>query len=182
MTRRCLMPVFLALALVAGPALALQPGTAGEEGNFPFEELGLFKGERVSVDVNLQGAMIRLAAALLDTEEPELAELIKGIERIRAQVIESGLEDPSGVRGRMAEGVKWLEERGWSRTFKMSEDDEEVHVYVRDQGDVLVGITVLAFEGDEATAVNIVGTIDPEKFGRFMAAQDFSGVKGFLDD
>jgi len=178
------LPAVAALALLSAlPVSALDAAAATDgAGHFPFEELGLFSGEKVNVDVNLQGAMIRFAAAVLVREEPELAEMIRGIERIRAQVIEEDLEQPSEIRGRMGEAVGWLEKRGWNRAFKFSEEDEEVHVFVREGDGILLGIAVLAIEDGNATAVNIVGRIDPEQFGRFMARQEFSEVTGFLGD
>ena len=182
----CLLMV---VCLAAGPALGAQEGSEGGKAEspaataeLPFDELGLFAGQEVNVEVNLSGAMIRLAAAALHGEEPELGELVRGIRSIRAQVVSDGMKDPALVRSRIKNAVGWLEDRGWGRMVKTLEDDEEVHIFVLESGSLLTGITVLAFEGDGAVAVNIVGEIDPKLFGEFMARQDLSDVRDLLGD
>jgi len=62
--------------------------------------------------------------------------------------------------------VDVLEQDGLVTVVKVREDDEDVRVCFRPNGDLLDGIFVIAAErGDEIALVNIVGTLDPAHIG-----------------
>lgn len=143
-----------------------------DPGAVALETLGAFGPDGASIDVDLQGPMVQLIAAAAAEDDPEVAELLRSIRRIR---VLSGVpgEGAAQMRDRFESAAQDLENRGWSRVVRMREDDELVLVLVMPWGDRFAGLTVLLLEdGDEAALVNIAGDIDPAAIGRLSAVLD----------
>ena len=65
-----------------------------------------------------------------------------------------------------------LAEHGWTSMVRIRDDDEEIHIYFKDQGGEMVGLTVLSLEEDEAMLINLVGRIDPTGLGSLANSLD----------
>lgn len=122
-------------------------------------------GGREFVEVNIGRNLISLVARLAGPNEPEVGNLLRGLERIRVNVI--GLDD--GNRAEIQERVKAvraeLDSRGWERivTAQQKGDDVGVHLKLRDD-EAVEGLVVTMIEGKgRAVFVNIVGDLRPEK-------------------
>ena len=117
------------------------------------------------VEVNIKGNLLNMAARLAAKEEPELADLLKGIQSIRVNVV--GLDD--GNRAETQARIKAvrgeLDTKGWERVVAVSEKDQDVGIYLKTRGqDAVEGLVVTVIEnGKQAVLVNIVGDIRPEK-------------------
>ena len=152
----------LGLGLALSAPLALFAAPAGEI------EFGTFtpsaKGDFVEVDLN--AALISFAARVAATEEPEAAELLKAVKRVRVNVV--GLDD--GNRTDTSERIARIREdlgrQGWERVVTAKADkgeDVTVHVKFNDAGG-LDGVVVTVLEGTkQAVLVNVVGDINPDK-------------------
>jgi hypothetical protein len=117
------------------------------------------------VEVHIKNNLISMVARLAEKEEPEVAELLRGLQLVRVNVI--GLDDEN--RAEMEQRVKKirseLDAQGWERIVTAQKKDEDVSVYVKTRGEEAVEgivVTVLGGKG-EAVLVNIVGDIKPEK-------------------
>ena len=174
----------LAVVLTLAPSLvrAQQQGAHQpldtQPGYFPDEYLDLLDPDDVAIEVNIQGAMLRMIAAFAGAEDPEFAALVTSLHGIRVRSGEIAPEDYEAVRQRVASGRKWLEDHGWLAMVRVKEEDEEVYVYSREQEGELLGLTVLALEDSEVTAVNLIGRIDPMQLARLVEGLDL----GVLDD
>lgn len=117
------------------------------------------------VEVNIQGNLLSMAARIVAREEPDIAEIIRGIHGIRVNVL--GLDDGNRaeVKQRMARIRTELAAQGWERIVTAQERGSDVGVFVKTRGDEAVeGVTVTVMEGDkEAVFVNVVGDIRPDK-------------------
>ena len=142
--RPLLTPVLLGAVLLAAPLHAdtKSPG---------YFDLGTFApptdgGQFVEVD--LKGHLLAMAARVAAKEEPGVAEVLRGIESIRVNVV--GVNKANRVE--MAERIKSLRSGlttdGWERIVTVQEGDQDV--------------TVLA-GNEQAVFVNVVGDINPEK-------------------
>ena len=162
------LPVLLLLAASAGQAqnLAAQPGYV------PIEDLDLFPKEKVSVEVNIEGALLSLVAAGAKNSDPEFSSLLAGLKGITVRAIPLKGLDARAIRIKIGHTVRWLEDRGWKSMLKVRDEGEETYIYLKESGNRIEGLTLLSLSpGDEAVAINIVGRIDPAQIGRL--AQHF---------
>ena len=117
------------------------------------------------VEVHIKSNLIAMVARLTEKHEPEVADLLRGLQLVRVNVI--GLSDDN--RAEMEKRVKAirseLDRKGWERIVTAQKQDEDVGVYLKTRGDEAVeGIVVTVVEGGkEAVLVNIVGDLKPEK-------------------
>ena len=106
-----------------------------------------------------------MAARLVEKSEPDVADLIRGLQLIRVNVI--GLDDSN--RSEMEKRVKKirseLDDRGWERIVTAQKKDEDIGVYLKTRGaDAVEGVVITVIEGNrEAVLINIVGDIKPDK-------------------
>ena len=162
------IPVLLLLAASAGQAqnLTAQPGYV------PIEDLDLFPKEKISVEVNIEGALLRLVAAGAKQSDPELSSLLSGLKGITVRAIPLKGLDANAIRTKIGRTVRWLEDRGWKATLIVRDEGVETYIYLKETAGKIDGLTLLSLSpGEEAVAINIVGRIDPEQIGRL--AQHF---------
>lgn len=117
------------------------------------------------VEVNLRGNLLAMAARVVGREEPELAEMIRGIQAVRVHVV--GLDDSNRteVKRRIARFRKDLSDQGWERIVTAQTPGEDVAVFLKTRGDEAIeGVAVTVLEGDrEAVCVNVAGDLRPDK-------------------
>ncbi len=170
--RSHVLSIFIVLVASASLCVAQSAPTAPDPGAVALEGLGVFGSAGAAVDVDLRGPMVQLVAAAAADNDPDVAELLRGIRSIR---VLSGVPgaDGSQMRDRFETLAGDLESRGWSRVVRVREHDELVLVLVMPSGNRLAGLTVLLLEDDdEAALVNIAGDIDPATIGRLSAVLD----------
>jgi hypothetical protein len=120
-----------------------------------------------SVNVTLDGSILRLAVAFLDDKDPEeraAKELVMGLKGIYVKVYqfdkagEFSDADVDAVR-------QQLRAPAWSRMMgvKSKKDDESMEVYTAMSGSQMGGLTVLTFGDKQLGVIQIIGTIDLEK-------------------
>ena len=135
------------------------------EGRVDFGQFTPPAGGGEFVEVNLGSNLISMAARLTAKDEPEVTDLLKGIESVRVNVI--GLDD--GNRAEIETRIKGirsqLETKGWERIVTVKEKDQDVGIYVKTRGqEAVAGLVVTVIDGGkQAVLVNIVGDIRPEK-------------------
>ncbi len=121
-----------------------------------------------TIDVTLDGALIRLALNFLDDKDPEeraVKELVMGLKGIYVKVYEFDKEgaytaaDLDPVRAQ-------LRSPAWSRMFgvKSKKEGENLEVYMLNAtGGQIGGLAVLTTENKELSVIQILGTIDLDK-------------------
>jgi hypothetical protein len=160
-------------------AFALPGFAASNPGEVDFGSMPSAKG-REFVEVNLQSNLISLAAKIVRKQEPEVAELLSNIKRVRVNVV--GLDDSN--RGTVDEKMQAvradLESRGWTQVVTVrSENGENVNIHIKTgENDVIQGLVVTVIDsGREAVFVNIVGNIDPDKIAEIANRLDIEPLK-----
>ncbi len=182
---RMKLVVLCALALFATGVAASQSVTS-HPGYFPIEEMGLLAKGDLEVDVDLQGAMLQVAAGAMEGEDTgddaNLAELVANLERVRVQVGSPSGADRSTIAHSIENAKTQLESTNWDRILTVEEDQEQVYVYAIESGGKIQGVTVLVNDGaEEIVVVNIVGNIDPRVLGRLIGSMDeIPNLEGFM--
>jgi len=156
----------LLVFLVGAPAVrAVQPPDAGA---IPFEDLDLFPRDKLSVEINLEGPVLRMVSEFTRSDDPDFAKVMAGLKAIHVQVFP--VTDKAGVeplRPKIDRTLRWLEDRGWHSVVRAREKGEETYIYLKEADGQVVGLTILSIEpGEEAALINIVGKLDPAQLGR----------------
>jgi hypothetical protein len=119
-----------------------------------------------TVDVNVDGRLMKMASKLLsdkDVEEKEIKELVAGIKGIYVRSFE--FENDGQYTAADVESIRTqLRGPAWTRMVNVtSRKDGVLEVYLSFQGELVNGLAVLATDDRELTVVNIVGPVDLEK-------------------
>lgn len=119
-----------------------------------------------TVEVNLDGNLLRMAMGFLsdrNQEEAEAKRLIGGIKGIYVRSLKferAGMYSTADVEKIRA----LLKSPQWSKIVNVESNKkhgDNVGIYMKSDGSQMMGLVVLAFEPDQLTVVNIVGVIDP---------------------
>lgn len=160
------------LATAAGLAAVLSVSAFAAETEPGFVDLGKLvpasKGEYV--EVNLSPAMLKFAAKIASREEPEAAEIIGNLKRVRVNVVslddsnrQSTVEHIAGIRQK-------LEAEGWTQmvTVRQKGDGDNVDVHVKQRNeDIIEGLVVTVIDDKgQAVMVNIVGSISADQIAK----------------
>jgi hypothetical protein len=145
------------LLLIAGSAFAQQ------RLNLDFPELAAKASE--TVDVTLDGTMLRLASKFLsddDAGEKQARDVISHLTGIYVRSYEFD-QDNAYDRG-VAERVRAQLGSSWQKLVKVtSKTKENVDIYLDMRGDAVAGMLIICAEPREFTVVNLVGPIDIDK-------------------
>ena len=137
------------------------------------KEMDLFPRDKLSVEVNLDGALLRMIAEATKLEDPEFSAVMSGLKSIQVQVLPLAGADEGAVKSKIGRAVRWLEDHGWHSTVRVREQNQETYIYMKETDGNIAGLTLLSVEpGDEAVAINIVGRIDPAQIGRLGRTLD----------
>jgi hypothetical protein len=147
--------LLIAWLLLAGAANAQQV-------KWNFDKLAARASD--SVDVSLDGSLLRLAARFLsdnDKDEAQVKKLVGGLKGIYVKTFE--FKKPGEYTAADLESFRApLHAPDWQRIVGVhsSEDSETVEVYIKNEGKGIGGLAIIATEPKELTLVNIVGPID----------------------
>ncbi|HYC72718.1 MAG TPA: DUF4252 domain-containing protein [Opitutaceae bacterium] len=158
-------------AVAVGAALSASAFAADPAGYVDFGKFSAAAG-REFVEVNLQSGLLKFAAKVAATEEPEAAELLRNISHVRVNVI--GMDDSNRVSTveRIEKIRADLEKQGWEKIVTVREGDgkggDDVAVYMKSKGeDAIEGIVVTVIQDrGEAVLVNVVGDIRAEQLAK----------------
>ena len=121
------------------------------------------------VEVNLGGALLRIAAGGADDGADGAGDLLRGLRSIvvRVYALDTARD---GLAGHLARIETDMAAAGWSTLVRVrpgDDSEDDVWVYVREAGDAFDGMAVLSLDRDEGDAsfVFLDGPIDPAKIG-----------------
>lgn len=142
--------------------LASAGAAAGQQVKWNFDKLAARASD--TVDVTLEGGTLRLASKFLsdeDADEAKVKKLIAGLQGIYVKGFEfanTGEYTAADIEGFRSQ----LRAPAWQRivNVKSKEDGENVEVYIKNEGQGIGGLAIIAAEPKQLTLVNIVGPID----------------------
>lgn len=150
----------IVLLVLARPASGQD--LSAHAGYFPLDEL--IPRDELTIEINLQGALLQMVANAVGYEDPEFSELVNKLEAIRVRVAETGSLDQEALRSRFENASRDLEADGWLVIVRVREYDEDIYIYSRERDGKIVGMTVFALESPgEAVVINIIGEIRPDQ-------------------
>jgi hypothetical protein len=168
---------FITRSLMVGAAMVLlmagsvraQNSLAKEPGYLDLRHVeDWFDGE-AWLEVNIQGALLKLVAEASRVEDPELTSLLSKLKAIQVRGYPLSQGRFRDVERRTGELAKRLQGMGWETVARVRESEKRVDVYLKEQNGRIAGLVVMVLEPgskDGSVFVNIVGEIDPEQIGR----------------
>jgi len=120
-----------------------------------------------SVDVTLDGSLLKLAARFIDKDDPDAAKVRRIIARLEGVYVRSYQFASDGAYDRAdVESVRTqLQAPLWGRIvgYRCRNSGEDVDVYIKTPPNGQVGgVVIIAADPRELTIVNVVGSIAPE--------------------
>jgi len=165
MTNRIRVMIGLAVLLCLSAAPA-----AAQNARLQVESLDrLFPNAVETVDVNLEGSLLQIAAKFLSNkpEEAAIKDLVAGLKGIYVKGVEFDKE--GSISDSDVDAIRTqLRGPGWERIVgvRSKREGDNAEVYLMLEGGVISGIGVLVFDPKQLFVVNVVGPIDPEKIGQ----------------
>jgi hypothetical protein len=155
-----------ALAATASLALPISTRAAGPELRIPdFSHLSA--KARESVDITLDGFLMRLASRFAPEDGSDEAQILRDIKSVRVRNFEFDSEDAYSTAD--VDSVrKQLSGPGWTPLAQMHrrQEKEHVDVFLNTEGGKILGLAVIASEPHSFTIVNVVGNIDIDKLAK----------------
>ena len=168
---------------VATLSLAIFASASAAETEAGFVDIGQLmpSANGQFVEVNLSQGMLKFAAKIAAHQEPEAAELINNLKRIRINVIGMDDSNRADTIAKIESIRRKLESQGWTQmvTVRDKNDGDNVDVHVKQRGDDAIDglvVTVLDKNG-EAVFVNIVGNISADQLGIIADKFDIGQLK-----
>lgn len=159
------LPCILGTAVLPLALAGTAFGEASPPGQVDFGTFTAPAGGGEFVEVNVTGTLISLATKFLEKDQPDVAQVLKGLQSVRVNVV--GLDDANrpDIESRVQDVRKDLESKGWERIVKVQEKGQDVGVYLKSQDkETVQGLVVMVLDGaKQAVFVNVVGDIKPEQ-------------------
>ena len=161
---KCFMPCILATAVLPLAVSVSAFGEALPPGQVDFGTFSAASGGEF-VEVNVTSSLISLATKFLEKDQPDVAQVLKGLQLVHVNVIGVNDGNRSELETRVQGIRKDLEAKGWERIVKVQEKSQDVGVYLKTQNkDTVQGLVVVVIDGNKAAVfVNVVGDIKPEQ-------------------
>lgn len=172
---KTMMRSALLLVLVTASALAVVDAALAQKaltddqlrrqpGYVEFGDLWKWSNGDTEMEIHLQQPLLGVVGAFVGNEDPELANLIKGLHLVKVNGFSFEAGDQAAVKKFVEDTGKKLRSDKWDNVVKVRERDEDVGVFVKFEGNgndpsdtFLSGLAVLVLEAEKATFVNVVG-------------------------
>ena len=117
------------------------------------------------VEVNITSSLISFAAHLVEKEEPDVAELLRGLQLVHVNVVGLDEGNRTELERRVQKVRRELDGNGWEKVVAVRQQDQDVGIYLKTRDkDTVQGLVVTVVDANkQAVFINIVGDIKPEK-------------------
>lgn len=168
----CALCVAFASPLRAQDALERDPGYVN------IDAFASWFDETPTVEVNIKGALLRMAAAATRHEDPVLADMLLKLRAIQVRTFRYRPALHNQLTSRTEGLSRRLKEQGWETIVRVRDEGENVDMFLRQRGERVQGMMVSVVSPDEQEVVfiNIVGEIDPEEVGRLGSRFEIRGL------
>ncbi len=159
------LPLKIATAVLAATSIALPAGA--QDIKFPVSLENLAAKAKETVDVTLDGPMLKWASKFMDKDKEDDAEAKRIIQNLKGIYVRSYEFEKEGeyslsvveeIRSQL-QGPVWQHMVG----VRSKKEGDNADVYVKMENGQVNGLVVIAADPHELTIVNLVGLIDPDQ-------------------
>lgn len=156
--------------MLALPVLAQEDELKDLPGYIDFGDLTSAYGEP-KISINIGGTMLQFVGLMSGDSNPETAKMFSALKGIRVFGYNTDA-DPSVAREKFSEVKSSLKSNGWEPVVQINEENEQVLIYMKLNGSVMDGMTVMTVDDEEVMFINIIGQLDPSQLGKVMDGLD----------
>lgn len=166
-TKRCRRNPILSFVLLSATLLALPLYARAQDIKIPANVQKLSAKAKETVEVNMEGPMLRWAAKFLNGEDPDERQAAKLVAHLKGIYVRSFEFSKEGEYS--AADVESLRAQvrtpGWTKVVgvRSETDGDNVDVFFKLEEDKMAGIVIISAEPKELTFVSIVGPIDVDQ-------------------
>ena len=172
------MLLSLLMALAITPAWAQEDEMKAFPGYVDFGQLNAIFGEP-AIQISVGKSLLGLVGAFSGDDDDDTTDLFNRLHGVRVNVFSNPTISDDAINY-VKEVSSALKSDGWESVVTVDQQDEQVRVFMKINGDMVEGITVMAVESDEAAFINVIGNLQPEELRRVM--DDFDVDIGSDDD
>ena len=132
------------------------------------------------VEVDLDGSLLKLAAAFANQQDDELGKLVANLERVRVNVLGLSEETRDATLARVKQIRAQLDQQGWKRVVTVKGNGkEDVAIFLKQGADDAVhGVVVTVVEDNkEAVLINVVGNVKLEQIASIGERLDLEPLR-----
>ena len=107
----------------------------------------------------------------------EIMEIIQDLKGLRVLSFEGDSSQASEAQGFYKEAKKSIDVDSYEELIVARDGDENVHIMVKSEGDIISELFVLIGGGDEFTMLSFIGDIDLKKVGKLARMLDIDGME-----
>ncbi len=165
-------------ALLAIPAMAQEDALKDLPGYVDFGELNSIYGEP-KVNISIGGALLGFVGAMAKNDDPEAAAIFKKLKGVRVSVystegnLDAALDQVSRVKSALIAS-------NWEPIVQVSDEGEQVQIFMKMDGVKMDGLTLMAVDDEEAVFINVIGQLDPQELAEVMGNFDID-IEDALD-
>jgi hypothetical protein len=158
--------ILMITACLALPVMAQEDALRDLPGYVDFGEMSEVYGEP-KVQIALGGALLGFVGAMSEGEDPETAELFNSLRGVRVNIYNTDGESDAAFN-KITEVTSLLQNSTWEPVVRVNEDDEQVQIFLKMDGDAVQGLTLMAVDDEEAVFINVIGNINPRDLGKIV--------------
>lgn len=154
-------------AMLAFPAWAQEDELRDLPGFVDFGEMADIYGEP-KVKISIGGALLNFVGALAKNDDPEAAAVFSKLKGVHVNVYNTGDVGAAAALDRVKRLKSGLQAANWSPIVQVNEEDEQVQIFMKLDGNVMDGLMLMAVDDSEAVFVNVIGQLDPNELSQLM--------------
>ncbi len=171
---------FVCALLLFGAAstATAQDSHADHSGYIDFDSMGDVFGITPSLEVNVHGILMEMAANAARESEPEVSNLLDHLIAVQVRGFDVEFDRMDDFMQHSQRLLERLEGEGWQTVVHVRKDDEQVDVMLNEREGAIAGLLVMVKgEDGERVFVNIVGEIRPEQLTLLGDAFDIDPLR-----
>jgi hypothetical protein len=156
--------------VLALPAIAQEDALRDLPGFVDFGEMNSIYGEP-KVNISIGEGLLKLLFPIVKNEDPEVAAIFSRLKGVRVSVYATG-GDSAAALDQVSRVKNTLSALAWSPVVQVNEEGQQVQIFMKMNGEVMDGLTLMAVDGEEAVFINVIGQLDPEELSQLMGRFD----------
>ena len=109
-----------------------------------------------SLKLSLGPSIVKPLRNILIKENPEHAELIKGVEAIRVRQFNSSV-GKMHIETAIAKSIQNIKNDGWQTVVLINDDKDKIAIHMLVEGGAILGVSLIALDSSEAIFLNLIG-------------------------
>ena len=153
--------------LLALPVMAQEDALKDLPGFVDFGEMNSIYGEP-KVNISIGGALLGFVGAMAKNEDPEAAAIFSKLKGVRVSVYATEDAGAGAALDQVSRVKSSLSASNWDPIVQVNDDGEQVQIFMKMNGQVMDGLTLMAVDEEEAVFINVIGQLDPNELAQVM--------------